>query len=344
MDENLYFNQSNLIMDKKAAIRRQVIDRMMCNRFAPFPTKEELRQECAERLYGSRIGAKPSTSTIEKDVKYMQDVYGAPLKWNAQEKGYHYTEKGFSIGLTDDEYESIHMASRVLDQFKDTEIFEDFDNVVEKLLERVELSQYKFNKDSREYVQFETAPVVVGTEYLSPILGAIRNKQKISIEYKKFNTEQVKTHFLDPYLLKEYRNRWYVIGYKQDSDYIFTFGLDRIESLIVLPDKFNISERFNLYKFYQHNVGITTIKEKPQKVVLEVSIIQSEYLISQPLHISQKELSRDKDKVTFELNVVATYELERLILGMGDQVKVLEPNSIIKKLKTSLKNSLKRYE
>ena len=61
MDENLYFNQSNLIMDKKAAIRRQVIDRMMCNRFAPFPTKEELRQECAERLYGSRIGAKPST-------------------------------------------------------------------------------------------------------------------------------------------------------------------------------------------------------------------------------------------------------------------------------------------
>ena len=42
---------------------------------------------------------------------------------------------------------------------------------------------YKFNKDSREYVQFETAPVVLGTEHLSPALSAIRNKQKISFEY-----------------------------------------------------------------------------------------------------------------------------------------------------------------
>ena len=330
-------------MDKKAAIRRQVIDRMMCNKYAPFPSKEAVRQECADRLYGSRTGKKPSISTIEKDIKYMQDFYDAPLKWNAQEKGYHYTENGFSIGLTDDEYESIHMASRVLDQFKDTEIFEDFDTVVEKLLERVELSQYKFNKDSREYVQFETAPVVLGTEHLSPALSAIRNKQKISFEYKKFNSGEVKTHFLDPYLLKEYRNRWYLIGYKEDSDYIYTFGLDRLTNLIVLRDKFNISSRFNLYKFYQNNIGITTSKEDPIKVLLEVSLNQSEYLISQPLHMSQKEISRTNEHVVFELFVVATYELESLILGMGEDTRVLEPLIFVNRLKERISLLAKKY-
>lgn len=330
-------------MDKKAAIRRQVIDRMLGNKYNPFPTKEQMRQECEEVLYGSQSGKNVSISIIEKDMRYMKDYYEAPIDYDAFQKGYYYINPRYSMGLTEDEYESIHLASRILDQFKDTEIFEDFDGVVEKILERVNLSFKNNEKDSREYVQFETAPLVLGTEHLSPLLSAIKNKQSISFAYKKFNTEEVKTHYLDPYLLKEYRNRWYLIGYKKESDYIYTFGLGRLSKLVVLSDKFNVSPRFNLYKFYQHNIGITTVKEKPQKIVIEVSARQSEYVISQPLHSSQKEVSRNNKYVTFELKVVPTYELEQLILGMGNEVLVIAPESLRNSVKLKLTKLIEKY-
>ena len=98
-----------------------------------------------------------------------------------------------------------------------------------------------------------------------------------------------------------------------------------------------------MYKFYQNNVGITTSKEDPIKVLLEVSLNQSEYLISQPLHMSQKEISRTNEHVVFELFVVATYELESLILGMGEDTRVLEPPLFVNRLKERISLLAKKY-
>jgi predicted DNA-binding transcriptional regulator YafY len=330
--------------DKNPEIRRQVIDRMLGNKFAKFPTKDDLRQECEEVLYGSRTGKQIHPSSIEKDMKFMKDSLDAPIKWNPLEKGYYYEEEGYSIGLTADEFESIHMASRVLDQLKDTDIFADFDGVVEKILERINLSYDNRIKDKREYIQFESAPLVLGTEYLNDLLHAIKNKKSIIIEYRKYSSAIITERKLDPYLLKEYRNRWYVIGWDHSNNMIKTFALDRVNAVEVSVQGFEVNSRFNLYKFYRNNIGITTVQEDPQRIVIETSLAQADYLINQPIHISQKEFDRNDEKVSFELNVVITVEVVMLLLGMGKEVKVLEPASLVGEMKGIINEMLNKYK
>lgn len=331
-------------IDKNAAVRRLIIDRMIGNKFKKYPTKSDFRRECEESLFGSSNGKHISLSTIEKDLKFMKDNYDAPIRCDKlNNNGYEYTEEGYSIGITDNEYESILLASRILDQFKDTQIFEDFDSVVNKLLERVSLSHRKKNEDKRDYVQFETAPRVMGTEHLSALLYAIKNKQTVNFNYKKFNSNITKRYTLNPYLLKEYRNRWYVIGFSAEKDLIVTFGLDRMSDLAVTKETFEIISGFNLYKFYRHNVGITTVIEEPQRVVLAVTPEEADYLRSMPIHISQKEIKSSKKKVIFELNVIITIELQMILLGLGKNVKVLEPKSLVEQMKRVLKEALGNY-
>ena len=330
-------------VDKKAPIRMQIIDRMVSGKRKTYPTHEELRSACEDRIYGTTNGKHISKSTIEKDIRFMRDKYDAPLKYIPIKKGYTYTEEGFSIALTEDEYESIHMASRVLDQLKDTEIFEDFEAVVDKIMERIELSYSLPNKDKREYVQFETAPKMKGTEHLGDLLHAIKNKRTVRLEYQKFNDTKVTQRKLDPYLLKEYRNRWYVVGWDHDDKIFKTFGLERISDLILLLDHFDLNSRFNLYKYYKHNVGITTVQQAPEKVVIETSVMQADYLNSQPIHWSQKETNRNNDKVVFEMEVVITIELKMILLGMGKEVVVIEPHTLVTEMKGIIKETLKSY-
>ena len=120
---------------KNAQIRYRVIDRCIGNKYAPYPTKENLRKACEEALYGSDVGEDICDSTIEKDMRSMRDEFDAPIKYSKIYKGYYYTDPTYSIDkipLSEDDIEAIKFASSTLMQFRHVGLFKQFGFAIDK--------------------------------------------------------------------------------------------------------------------------------------------------------------------------------------------------------------------
>jgi len=114
---------------KNALLRYRILDRCIRNDYQPFPTKEFLRQACEEELFGSSTGENICHSTIEKDIFAMRMDHDAPIEYNKKEKGYYYSDVEFNmddIPLTDSDISAIKAATSILNQFKNTRLFSQF--------------------------------------------------------------------------------------------------------------------------------------------------------------------------------------------------------------------------
>ena len=194
-----------------------------------------------------------------------------------------------------------------------------------------------------DIVHFESQPTVGGNEFLAPILSSIKERKTIQFKYQSFRSETGSIRRLQPYLLKEYRNRWYLIGKSELKEEIRTFALDRMEELIKLENPFTIDSNFSAEVFFQYSIGITTYDGQPEKVIIEAEKVLSKYLLSQPLHHTQKLNSVENGKHTFSYLLLPSYELKMLILGFGKDLKVISPNSLVKDIQSEAKGILSLY-
>ncbi len=336
--------------NKFALLRYRIIDRCINNKGKPYPSKENLRTTCEEALYGSD-GEHISVSTIEKDIWSMRNEselgYYAPIAYHRDYKGYYYEEEGYSINevqLNEEDLDAIRFAANTLIQFRDLPIFKQFDQAIGKIADRLSVAPDLDTSGVDKYMQFESTPSASGSTYLSPLLDAARNKNPIDLGYQKFSGETEKKYLVHPYLLKEYRNRWYLLAWDPEREFIRTFGCDRIKSINTDENTFfTTHSEFNSDKYFSHTVGITVIDNSPPvEVVLECDPILARYLTSQPLHMSQK-ITNKGDVYTITLKVIITYELIQWIMGYSAEMKVVAPHSLqevlIKRIKKALKMS-----
>ena len=335
--------------NKYALIRYRTIDRCLTNTGAPFPTKEELRTACEEALYGSE-GDHISISTIEKDLNAMRNDgglgYFAPIVYHRDERGYYYEEEDFSINnlqLNPEELESIRFAARTLVQFKNVPVFSQFGQAIGKIDDRLRMAPNLDTRNLDAVVQFESAPATRGSEHLMPILQSIQNKRMLHVDYKKFQTAEAKAVSLHPYLLKEYRNRWYVIGWNPERSAYRTYGLDRIENLSETVDAFAVRGDFNADDFFLHSFGISKIAEAPCDVKIRCNELEYEYLAAQPVHNSQRLIKQDNGLYELHLHVLLTFELIQFLLGLGPAVEVIEPEELRQIMHQNLSDTLNLY-
>lgn len=336
-----------MIASKNAILRYRIIDRCIRSTAFPYPSKSELREACEEELYGSKNGSHICDSTIEKDLFAMRNEHDAPIQFSRREKGYYYLDKDYSldeIPLNDKDVDAIKMAANVLYQFKNSNLFQNFDFAISKILDRVNISNKIDDKEIDSYVQFEKVSSPKGGEFLEELLNAIKNKQKVQFEYKSFTDEDKSIRRIHPYLLKEYRHRWYVIGKNELKDRIQTFGLDRVLSLQVLEDNFSVDKSFNSDMFFKYSMGITANIGSPESIRIATNEVLSKYLLSQPLHTSQEYQGETDEGHIFDFYLLPTYELRQQILGFGEEVKVLSPKSFVDEIKRSISSMMNQYE
>lgn len=313
---------------KNALIRYRIIDKCLRNKYKPFPSKKNLREACEESLFGSSDGEHISDSTIEKDLFAMRMELDAPIAYSALHRGYFYENPDFSINdipLTEDDLEAIAFAAKTLMQFRDVEFFRQFGSAIDKIVDRINVSK---SDETDQFIQFEATYSEGGSEFLPALLGAIKEQIWVHFDYASFVTGEMKRRTVTPLLLKQYRNRWYLISYDRDkSDYI-TYALDRMEDLELSGEKAERPKGFNPDNYFKYAVGITSGNTPPQKVLLKASTVASKYLDSLPLHSSQKIIEMHDDGFTFGLLVNVSEELIREILSYGGAVKVLAPSSL----------------
>ena len=177
-------------------------------------------------------------------------------------------------------------------------------------------------RNMKDRILFEEIPE--GTEYLQTVIDAMQRKKELKIDYKPFNGHQSIFH-LQPYAMKVYHQRWYVVGYLKEQEGIRNIALDRILEMELTDDSFILPNDFDAEEYYAHTVGIfVNGKLKPQKVVVRVFGVHVEYMRSLPLHFSQQEIKTEhKEYSDFEYQLCLTPELTSQLLAMGEKIEVM---------------------
>ena len=325
---------------KNALIRYRIIDKCIGNKYNPFPSKRDLREACEEALFGSIDGDHICDSTIEKDMFSMRMEHDAPIKYSKRERGYYYEDPDFSINdipLTEDELGAISFAAKTLMQFRDVGMFQQFSNAIDKIVDRVSVS----DDDADEFIQFEKSMSGEGNEFLTPILEAIKQQLIITFDYTSFISGEMKPRKVLPLLLKEYSNRWYLISFDLSKEDYITYGLDRMEEVKVSNEHHARPADFNADNFFKYAVGITSGNTAPEIVEFSANTIASKYIDSLPFHSSQKIVKMNDDGFTFSLEVNVSEELIRSIMSYGGDIKVLTPNSLKAEIEKRAKAILK---
>ena len=197
-------------------------------------------------------------------------------------------------------------------------------------------------RNMKDRILFEDIPH--GTEYLQTVIDAMQRGKELQIIYQPFDGQRA-TYHLQPYAMKVYNQRWYIVGYLNEHEGLRNVALDRMIEMELTDKSFVVPKDFDAEEYYANTVGIFVNEElKPQKVVLRVYGVHVEYMRSLPLHSSQEEIKNsDGEYSDFLYWLCLTPELITKILSMGEKVEVLEPRGLRVEIKRRLEECLTKY-
>ncbi len=194
----------------------------------------------------------------------------------------------------------------------------------------------------KDRIIFEDIPK--GTEYIQTVIEAMQQNKELMIDYQPFNGNRV-TLYIQPYAMKVYHQRWYIVGYLKNQEGIRNIALDRTLNMELTTETFRYPSDFDAEEYYSNTVGIfVNDKIKPKKVIVRAYGIHVEYMRSLPLHHTQEEIEgKHKQYSDFQYCLCITPELISQLLAMGEKIEVLEPVELRKEIKNRLLNSLSHY-
>lgn len=334
--------------NKIALIRYQTIDKCLQNHFRKW-TLEDLIEKVSEALYEYEgITSGISKRTIQGDIQVMRSDklgYYAPIIV-VDRKYYEYEEKDYSIHNSPVSSADLDKMKEVISVMKQLNGFNYFDDMNE-IITRLENNLSKQNHQQPNYIQFEENPLLKGLEHLNRLYQIIVKKQPLLIGYLSFNnkTNEPKQGIYYPYLLKEYRNRWFLLCKAKKDKVLYTLALDRIVDFYELANEpFVDASEINFEHYYDNVLGVTkTQKDREQRVVFRVTKKLAPYVITKPIHASQKVIEINENGTLFTIDVVHNYELEREILGFGEEIEILAPRILKRNIKRRLENAIKIY-
>ena len=183
----------------------------------------------------------------------------------------------------------------------------------------------------------------LGTEHMAGLIHAIQNKLITEFSYTKFWDSSETERKVKPIALKEARNRWYLIAQDEKDSRIKNFSLDRIRELNISSVKFQ-TVPYKVHKEFIESFGIINgTDEKATEIILSFTPEQGRYVESLPLHHSQQLILENEDDIRFRYYIKPTFDFRMEILSYGDQVKVIEPKNLMKKIAEDLKSALSQY-
>ena len=279
-----------------------------------FPAFDEIKNHLLRHDFNV------SDRTLQRDIKQLRYEFGVEISYNRFKNGY-YIDKELS--------DNIEGIVRFL------EIANTADLLIESLKE---------SKDTLDYISFEAQGSLKGIENLKSLLFAIKNHRVINFSHENFYEKTNSNHEVKPYLLKEYQNRWYLIGTIKPNDDFRTFGIDRFSNLEVSDTTFKPTYKKKASKLFENTIGLTYSLGDVEGVVLSFTPLQGKYIKTLPMHSSQRIIVDNEKELQIKLRIIPNFELQQQILKLGDNVKVLQPQWLADEIKTVLINTLKQYE
>lgn len=331
-----------------ALTRYRTIDRCLQHRRRRW-TWRELSEACGEALREQvRADAPdPSRRTIMADIRNMRGSrlgYEAPIEWDARAGTYRYADPEYSISRSPLNREDLHQLYHVLSILRHYEAFdqvEGLNNIVARLAHALHDRQ----PDRKAIVHLDINELLAGRKWLPVLYDAVDREQCLILQYQPFRADVPERRLLSPYLLKEYNNRWFLVGWEHRKGQVYTLPIDRIRDVEpALLESFYRIPGFDPDTRYRHVIGVTVPDRAPvETVLLRVDAGQARYVDTKPLHPTQEVRERRPAYTVFAYRLIRNYELESRILAMGEAAEVLQPESLRQALAERARKLAERY-
>jgi predicted DNA-binding transcriptional regulator YafY len=324
---------------RKPQERAEILDELLAH---GKWTGNELLEKVNERLQDYDEKA-VDIRTLRRDFDYL-DSKSAPIHRPVKGDMYYYYTETFSlknIPLDGDDLRALRQAISILRKVENFQMMDELDLIIGKLANRIHTNV----PDNQTIVQFENHTSAKGSDKFNDLFDAIREQTAIEVTYHSYRHPAPKEFIVHPYLLKEYRNRWWLLGRDGKSSRILTLGLDRIQKIKVSKEKYLINDLFHPDTFFDKVIGVSIdYNGRPEDIILKVNPVSVQHVESKPIHKNQEKVESEKDgSLIIKLNLIINYELKATILGFGDGIEVLEPKGLRDEIKAIHEKSCAQY-
>src|ERR1019366_7986020 len=260
----------------------------------PYSTYEELQSYIENQLEYIQIQDDTlnigfSKRTLQRDIKDIRNTFGIEIEFSKILKGYF---------ISQSEMENMNF-QRMMEAFD--------------MFNSLNLAQ-----DLTPFIHLENRRPQ-GTENLYGLLHAIKNKLQIKFSHQKFWEEEISQRTAEPYALKEFKNRWYILVKDLKDNNIKSFALDRLSNLEITNKKFEFPKTYNIEESYRYCFGIISPNDEvPQEIILSFNPFQGKYIKSLPLHETQQIMIDNEDELQIKLKLCVTHDLIMELLSFSD--------------------------
>ncbi|MBQ8867501.1 MAG: WYL domain-containing protein [Bacteroidaceae bacterium] len=203
------------------------------------------------------------------------------------------------------------------------------------------------NLSLQDRILLESIPSEYGR--LGEMTEAMKKRVCLSMEYQKYGHSEVKRVTLEPYCIKLFKRRWYVFGRLHDEgmegDNYRIYSFDRIKEIVLTDLHYDLPADFSAKELFRDYYGILLSHDtRAERIVVRAHGNERFYVRDLPIHHSQREIGEGEEFADFELRMHATSDFCSHVLSRSNQLQVLEPEWLVKKVKAMLLDALERYE
>jgi predicted DNA-binding transcriptional regulator YafY len=333
--------------NKNALLRYQVLDRCFRNPGRMYFWKD-LLDECNKSLFE----LDPDSNGIQRrqlfmDINFMESSQGWSIPLERIKFGkryfYRYSDLNFSINnqpLNEEELNQVRSALSVFSRIKGIPQFEWINTIIEKLERILHLPPWQ-----QGFIGFDNNEFLAGIEYLGYLFNAINYKKVLKITYLSFSASEPTEFEIHPWYLHQFNNRWFLFGYNPlCPTHPWILAIDRMKEIseTIKPYIENTTIDFNEY--FEDIIGVT--RPDTSEIVtikLRFSLAQAPYILTKPIHGSQRKVVQDESGLVISVKVIPNFELEQLLLSFGEHVEILEPINLRKHMAKRISKMLAKY-
>lgn len=309
--------------NKRAIIRYRILDNCFRNKFKRYYIND-LIERCSEVL-SDHIGEGMTVSRrqIFDDINFMKSEagYSAPIESikDGKQVYYKYEDENYSIEkspINPEELEQISDALEIFSRIKGLPNFEWMAELETKLRDTLEVQ-------SNEIISFDHNPYLKGIEFLQDLYNYIKQTAVIKVNYQSFKMDTPANFIIHPYHLKQFNNRWFLFGLNDEYNNMQNLALDRIESIELYKTPYKDCT-INFEEYFEDVLGVTNPEDQiAEDIILEFSEHRLPYVISKPIHGSQK-LKNGQ----IHLNLKINREFTSYLMSFGADVVVKSPSNL----------------
>lgn len=245
-----------------------------------------------------------SKRTLQRDFKDIKTLFGVEVEYSRAHKGYH-------IGSDETKDEKLQRTIEAVDM----------------------LNSINLSEGLAPFVIYEKRRAS-GTDNIYGLIHAIKQKVQIGFTYRKYGDDEISERKVAPYVLKEFRYRWYLLARDNKDGIVKSFALDKLSNLTITSHRIAQEKTYDVYDDYKYSFGIMSPNDtQPTDIILSFKPLQGRYVKSLPLHETQEVLVDDKTEIRFGFKVFLTDDFIMELVSYGESMKVIQPAKLARRIK-----------